>query len=118
MARGQKKKAEAAKGAANASPEQANVNAANNADNVSAEQAKADAEKAAKNASGKQAKTAKNAEKTLSGKNAEKAKAIFASHPNEKVLHFTSDGFAFFQECSAVEHASTLKDKEIVTVTK
>ena len=58
----------------------------------------------------KQTKTAVVAE-TLS----EKANRLFASYPDKKELHFTSDGLAFEQYCYASNHAKTLKNSEIKT---
>lgn len=45
----------------------------------------------------------------------EKAKRLFASYPDKKELHFTSDGLAFEQYCYASNHAKTLKNSEIKT---
>ena len=42
--------------------------------------------------------------------------ALFATHPNATVFHFTSDGMPFQNELHAEAHARSLEDRNIVTV--
>ena len=44
--------------------------------------------------------------------------SYFDNHPNVDVFHFTSDGFAFFREHDARNHASHLDNDEVLTVTR
>ncbi|MGZ3753582.1 MAG: hypothetical protein ACXVAY_01405 [Mucilaginibacter sp.] len=49
-------------------------------------------------------------------KYSEKATTIFERHSTKDVLHFTSDGQAFFESNPAANHSATLKDKNVETV--
>jgi hypothetical protein len=44
---------------------------------------------------------------------ADKARRLFAAHPDVKRFYFTSDNQAFFQEGDARNHAGTLSDKTV-----
>ena len=47
-----------------------------------------------------------------------KIKLVFASYPEAKSFHFTSDGNAFSLESDAKNHAKNLEDKEVVEITR
>lgn len=53
-----------------------------------------------------------------SGKMEKIAKSIFSEHPKEDIVHITSDGFGYFDEHDARNHARTLDDNDIVTITR
>jgi hypothetical protein len=46
----------------------------------------------------------------------EKAEGLFKQYPKAAELHFTSDGYAFFGEHDARNHAFSLKEKEVITI--
>lgn len=46
------------------------------------------------------------------------AKGIFAANPDMKEVHVTSDGTAFYTLCDARNHARSLKNKAVVSLTK
>lgn len=41
---------------------------------------------------------------------------ILAAHPDAPVVYMTSNGFGFFKESEAHNHAATLRDKAVITV--
>lgn len=41
---------------------------------------------------------------------------ILAAYPDAPVVYMTSDGFGFFRESEARNHAATLRDKAVITV--
>lgn len=45
-------------------------------------------------------------------------KAYFDNHPKTNELHFTTDGFAFFEKHHAHSHANHLQDKTVATHTR
>ncbi len=47
-----------------------------------------------------------------------KAQEIFKFYPDITELHFTADGYAFFNNETAAVHASKLLDKKIIIKTK
>lgn len=47
-----------------------------------------------------------------------KAKELFKLHPLCKELHFTTDGYAFFEKADAQNHVRTLEKKEVTTIKK
>lgn len=47
-----------------------------------------------------------------------KIKLVFASYPEAKSFHFTSDGNAFSQENDAKNHAKSLEDKMVMKITR
>ena len=52
------------------------------------------------------------------GKTEKIAKSIFSEHPEEDTVYITSDGFGYFNEHDARNHARTLPNDEIVTITR
>lgn len=49
----------------------------------------------------------------------QRAKELFANHPTAgNELHFTTDRFGFFDKSDAEGHATTLKEKDVVTITR
>lgn len=46
------------------------------------------------------------------------AKDVFAANPDMKEVHVTSDGTAFYTLCDARNHARSLKNKAVVSLTK
>ena len=46
------------------------------------------------------------------------AKGVFAANPDMKEVHVTSDGTAFYDLCDAKNHARSLKNKAVVSLTK
>ena len=46
------------------------------------------------------------------------AKGVLAANPDMKEVHVTSDGTAFYTLCDAKNHARTLKNKAVVSLTK
>lgn len=46
------------------------------------------------------------------------ARAVLKDHPSEAEVHITGDGFAFFRFSDARNHAATLKDNQITTITR
>ena len=41
---------------------------------------------------------------------------ILAAYPDAPVVYMTSNGFGFFRESEARNHAATLRDKAVITV--
>ena len=54
----------------------------------------------------------------VDGKTEKIAKSIFSEHPEEDTVYITSDGFGYFNEHDARNHARTLPNDEIVTITR
>jgi len=48
----------------------------------------------------------------------ENQRAYFDNHVGIETLFFTSDGFAFFKEADANNHAQHLDDNEVTTITR
>ena len=48
----------------------------------------------------------------------ENAKQYFEKHESHDVLYFTSDGLAFFDEQTAMNHAIFLPDKSVTTMSR
>ncbi len=48
----------------------------------------------------------------------ENQRAYFDNHAGIETLFFTSDGFAFFKEPDAYNHAQYLDDGEVTTITR
>lgn len=77
---------------------------------------KAEAEKAAREA------TEQAARKTAAPKTGNKTpqqragEEILAQYPDEPKVYVTSNGFGFFRESEARNHAATLQDKTVITV--
>ena len=46
------------------------------------------------------------------------AKGVFAANPDMKEVYVTSDGTAFYALCDAKNHARSLKNKAVVSLTK
>jgi hypothetical protein len=46
----------------------------------------------------------------------QRANKLFASNTEQNEVHFTSDGFAFFDKAAAEGHASRLSNREIATI--
>ena len=44
------------------------------------------------------------------------AERIFAAYPDASVVYMTSNGFGFFKETEARNHANTLRDKAVITI--
>jgi hypothetical protein len=44
--------------------------------------------------------------------------SYFENHASVETLFFTSDGFAFFKEADAFNHAKHLDDDEITTISR
>lgn len=47
---------------------------------------------------------------------AAEAERIFAAYPDASVVYMTSNGFGFFKESEARNHANTLRDKAVITI--
>ena len=47
---------------------------------------------------------------------AAEAERIFAVYPDASVVYMTSNGFGFFKESEARNHANTLRDKAVITI--
>lgn len=47
---------------------------------------------------------------------AAEAKRIFTAYPDASVVYMTSNGFGFFKESEARNHANTLRDTTIITI--
>lgn len=47
---------------------------------------------------------------------AAEAKRIFAAYPDASVVYMTSNGFGFFKESEARNHANTLRDTTVTTI--
>lgn len=45
-------------------------------------------------------------------------KSYFDNHPSVETFYFTSDGYAFYNENDAVNHAAKLGDDEVLKVDK
>lgn len=56
--------------------------------------------------------------KTKDNSREAKIKLVFASYPEAKSFHFTSDSNAFSLESDAKNHAKNLGDKEVVEITR
>ena len=92
------------------------------------QEAKAKAEAAAKAKAEKEAKEKAKAEADAKAKEeqeekdksentqTEKVNAIFKEYPEAKELHCTADGFCFFLLSDASNHARTLEDKTVKTI--
>lgn len=64
-------------------------------------------------------KTTTKTGKTVQDASAKKiAKEVFAANPEMKEVHITSDGTPFYALCDAKNHARSLKNKAVVTLTK
>ena len=64
-------------------------------------------------------KTTTKTGKTVQDASAKKiAKEVFAANPEMKEVHITSDGTPFYAHCDAKNHARSLKNKAVVTLTK
>lgn len=48
----------------------------------------------------------------------DKAKDLFTHHPDAQNLHFTADGFGFFEKSHAESHAQTLGDRAIESISR
>ena len=46
----------------------------------------------------------------------DEAGRILAAYPDAPVVYMTSNGFGFFRESEARNHAATLRDKAVITV--
>lgn len=46
----------------------------------------------------------------------QEGEAILAQYPDASVVYVTSNGFGFFRESDARDHAATLRDKTVTTV--
>lgn len=46
----------------------------------------------------------------------QEGEAILAQYPDASVVYVTSNGFGFFGESDARDHAATLRDKTVTTV--
>lgn len=44
------------------------------------------------------------------------AAKILKEHPDQDKVHMTTDGFGYFNEHDAWNHARTLEDKEVITI--
>ena len=47
---------------------------------------------------------------------AAEAERIFAVYPDASVVYMTSNGFGFFKDSEARNHANTLRDKAVITI--
>lgn len=48
----------------------------------------------------------------------ENQRSYFENHAGVETLYFTSDGFAFFKEGDARNHAQYLDDEEVIAITR
>ncbi|MBA3828687.1 MAG: hypothetical protein H0X33_07105 [Taibaiella sp.] len=48
----------------------------------------------------------------------EDIQSYFENHPDTDVFHFTADGFAFFKKDDAHNHANSLDDNEVRTISR
>lgn len=97
-----------AKAAAELAQKEAADEAARNAEELAAKKA---AEKAAK-AAAKLVSGEKSGEDGIS----KEAQHILADYPHENEVFMTSDGFGFFDEHDAIQHAKRLDDQDVVSV--
>ena len=74
--------------------------------------------KAAAAAARKEEKKENRAERESGTENrlAAEAERIFAAYPDASVVYMTSNGFGFFKESEARNHANTLRDKAVITI--
>lgn len=44
--------------------------------------------------------------------------SYFENHPGTEVFYFTTDGYAFFHENDAINHAASLHDNTVMTISR
>lgn len=77
---------------------------------------KAAAEEAAEKADREEAKKAITENAKIKNRLAKDGEQILAEYPEAREVYMTSNGFGFFRETDARNHAATLKDKTVTTI--